>query len=61
MHPHRHAVVTPDHAAVIVAETGAVMTYAELDAASNRVAHFFRSRGLAAEDTVALFVENSPD
>ena len=61
MHPHRHAVVTPDHAAVIVAETGAVMTYAELDAASNRVAHFFRSRGLAAEDTVAFFVENSPD
>jgi long-chain acyl-CoA synthetase len=61
MHPFRHAAATPDKAAIIVAETGAVTTYAALDAASNRVAQFFRSRGLVAGDAVAFFLENTPD
>ena len=61
MHPYRHAAATPDKAAVIVAETGAVTTYADLDAASNRAAQFFRSHGLAAGDTVAFLCENTPD
>jgi long-chain acyl-CoA synthetase len=61
MHPFRHAAATPDKPAIIVAETGAVMTYAELEAASNRVAQFFRSKGLQADDTVAFFAENTPD
>ena len=61
MHPCRHASATPDKPAVIEAETGRVTTYAELDAASNRAAHFFRSRGLAAGDKVALLMGNRPD
>ena len=61
MHPYRHAAATPDKAAVIVAETGTVMTYAELDAASNRVAQFCRSKGLAPGDRVAFFLTNIPD
>ncbi|MES2290771.1 MAG: acyl-CoA synthetase [Pseudomonadota bacterium] len=61
MHPYHHAAATPDKAAVIVAETGAVMTYRELDDASNRVAHFFRSQGLRADDRVAFFLTNTPD
>jgi long-chain acyl-CoA synthetase len=61
MHPYRHAATTPEKAAVIVAETGAVTTYAELDAASNRVAQFFRSKGLAAGERVAFFITNVPD
>ena len=61
MHPYRHAATTPDKPAIIVAETGAVTTYAELEAASNRAAHFFHSRGLGAGDTVAFFLENTPD
>ncbi len=61
MHPYSHAAATPDKPAIIVAETGAVTTYAELDAASNRAAHFFRSRGLVAGDAVAFFLENTPD
>ena len=60
MHPSRHAKATPDKAAVIVAETGAVITFAELEAASNRAAHLFRSIGLRAGDRVALFLENVP-
>jgi long-chain acyl-CoA synthetase len=61
MHPFRHAAATPDKAAVIVAETGAITTYAELNAASNRAAHFFRAKGLLADDTVAFFLDNTPD
>ena len=61
MHPFRHAAATPDKPAIIVAETGAVTTYAELEAASNRVAHFFRAKGLQADDTVAFLAENTPD
>ncbi len=60
MHPFRHAAATPDKAAVIVAETGAVTTYAELNDASNRVAQFFRSRGLQPEARVAFFLTNTP-
>jgi long-chain acyl-CoA synthetase len=61
MHPYRHAAATPDKAAIIVAETGAVTTYAELDAASNRTAQYFRAHGLVAGDAVAFFLENTPD
>ena len=60
MHPYRHAAATPDKPAVIVAETGTVMTYAELDAASNRVAQMFRSQGLQPEARVAFFLTNTP-
>jgi acyl-CoA synthetase (AMP-forming)/AMP-acid ligase II len=60
MHPYRHAAATPDKAAVIVAETGAVMTYAELNDASNRVAQVFRSRGLQPDARVAFFLINTP-
>ena len=35
MHPSTHAASHPDKPAIIVAETGAVISYAELDAASN--------------------------
>lgn len=60
MHPFRHAAVTPDKPAVIVAETGAIMTYADLDAASNRVAQLFRARRLQPEARVAFFLTNTP-
>ena len=60
MHPYRHAANTPDKPAIIVAETGAVTSYAELNDASNRVAQFFRSRGLMPEARVAFFLTNTP-
>jgi long-chain acyl-CoA synthetase len=59
-HPARHAALTPAKPAIIVAETGAVTTYADLDAQSNRVAHFLRAHGLGAGDVVALLLENDP-
>ena len=61
MHPTVHAKTHPDKPAVIMAETGEVRTFGQLDEASNRVAQFFRSRGLQHEDVVAIMLENVPD
>jgi long-chain acyl-CoA synthetase len=59
MHPAHHAVQTPDKPAYIMAATGEVVTYAQLDARSNQVAQLARSHGLQAGDAIALFMENS--
>ncbi len=61
MHPCVHAKTQPDKPAIIVAETGAVVTYAQLDAASNRVAQYFRARNLQPGDVVAFMLDNIPD
>jgi long-chain acyl-CoA synthetase len=60
-HPSVHARTDPDKAALIVAETGERVSYAELDARSNRAAQQFRAHGLAAGDTIALCLENIPE
>ena len=57
-HPKIHATIYPDKAAVIMAESGETITFAKLDANSNRVAHLFRSLGLGHGDTVAICMEN---
>jgi long-chain acyl-CoA synthetase len=48
----------PDKAAVLYGE--AVLTYAELDARSNRLAHLFRSWGLHEGDGIAVLIGNEP-
>jgi fatty-acyl-CoA synthase len=60
MHPSVHAIDRPAKAALIVAETGETISYAELDRRSNRAAHLFRARGLNVGDTIALFLDNVP-
>uniref|UniRef100_UPI0035C9D2C6 acyl-CoA synthetase n=1 Tax=uncultured Sphingomonas sp. TaxID=158754 RepID=UPI0035C9D2C6 len=60
-HPSVHARTDPDKAALIVAETGERVSYAELDSRSNRAAQQFRAHGLAAGDTIALCLENIPE
>ena len=60
MHPSVHAATHPDKPAVIVAETGEAISYAELDAASNRAAQLFRAHGLGHEDVVAFMLDNTP-
>ncbi|MGL4314029.1 MAG: acyl-CoA synthetase [Sphingomonas sp.] len=60
MHPSIHAQTTPQKPALIVAETGETISYAALDAQSNRVAQLFRSLGLGIGDTIALFMDNVP-
>ena len=58
MHPVIYAEKTPDKKAIIIAETGDSLTYAELEAKSNQVAQYFRARGLQTGDHVAMFIEN---
>ena len=59
MNPSHHAKTHPDKAAYIMAASGEVVTYGELDARSNQGAHLFRSVGLGAGDAIALFMDNS--
>lgn len=60
MYPGTFAATTPDKPAVIMAESGAVTTYAELDAEANRLSHVFRAAGLQPGDHVAFCLENHP-
>ena len=45
--------------AVIMGGTGESLTYAEVDARSNRFAHLLRARGLATGDHIAILMENN--
>ena len=56
MYPGRYARTQPNHPAVIMAGTGEIITYGELEARSNRLAHFLRSRGLSEEEAAAMIV-----
>ncbi|MEO9634662.1 MAG: acyl-CoA synthetase [Parasphingorhabdus sp.] len=60
MHPSVHAQENPDKPAVIMAGSGEVITYGELDQRSNQVAQLYRSQGLQIGDTVAICLENHP-
>ncbi|THD62595.1 acyl-CoA synthetase [Phenylobacterium sp.] len=60
MHPAHHAKTHADKAAYIMAYSGETVTYGELDARSNQGAHLFRSLGLQAGDSIALFIDNHP-
>ena len=57
-YPGGHALSTPDKPAMIKAETGEVLTYRQLDDASNRLAQFLYAQGLRRGDHIALFMEN---
>ncbi|GAA3468510.1 AMP-binding protein [Nonomuraea roseola] len=60
MHPGAIAAVTPDKPAVIMAGSGQVVTYRELEEESNRLAHLFRAAGLKPGDHIAFMLENHP-
>jgi long-chain acyl-CoA synthetase len=60
MWPGFHAKEHPDRIALIMAGSGETLTYGELDARSNQLAHLFRSVGLGFDDHVAFFLENHP-
>ena len=51
---------TPDKPALIMAGSGEAVTYADLEARSNRFAHLLRALGIRAGDHIAFFVENHP-
>ena len=59
MYPGNHAKLRADQAAFIMAQSGEAISYAELEARTNRLAHFFRSRGLERLDHYSIFMENN--
>jgi long-chain acyl-CoA synthetase len=60
MYPATHAAATPDRPAVIMGESGEVVTYRELDERSNQFAHHLRSLQLSPRDVVAILMDNNP-
>jgi long-chain acyl-CoA synthetase len=60
MYPGAYVATDPDKPAFVIAETGWTQTFAELDAAANRLSHLFRSIGLQPGDHVAFCLENHP-
>lgn len=65
MHPIAHAANRPDHPAVIMAGSGATMTFGEMDAGANQVARLLRSRGMGpgkdGGDAFGVLLENRPE
>src|SRR5687768_11457510 len=60
MYPGVHAQNIPDKPAYVMATSGEVVTYRQLDERSNRLAQLFRAAGLQRGDNVALLMENHP-
>src|SRR5246500_3918977 len=54
-----HAEAHPDKPAVIMHPSGTTVTFGELEAGANRLAHFFRRHGLREGDAVAILMENN--
>ena len=59
MYSGSHAKARASQPAVIMAQTGETITYAELEARSNRLAHLLRSRGLKRLGHYAILMENN--
>ncbi|MBL8385002.1 MAG: AMP-binding protein [Burkholderiales bacterium] len=59
MYPGKHATLTPDKPAFIMAESGETVTYGEYEARTNRLAHLLRGHGLERLDHYAIFMENN--
>jgi len=58
LHPIFHAQSRPEQPAVIMAGSGASMTFAEMDAQANRFAQLLRARGFQPDDAFAVLLEN---
>lgn len=54
-----YAEATPDKPAVILHPSGTVVTFGEMEARANRLAHYFRAAGLVEGDSVAILMENN--
>jgi len=59
MYPGLQTEIRPCQPAIIMAQSGETVTYAELERRSNRLAHFLRASGLGRFDHYAIFMENN--
>jgi len=60
MHPGLYAKDNPDRVAYLMEPSGVEVTYGELEARSNQLAHLYRDLGLVRGDHVAFMLENHP-
>ncbi len=60
MYPGQYARARADQPAIIMAGSGETVTYRELEARANRLAHLLRAAGLRRLDHYAIFMENQP-
>ena len=60
MHPSVHARHAPDKPAYVMAGSGTVVSYAQLEERSLRCAQLLRGLGLGVGDTVAICMDNNP-
>ncbi|MCB0999344.1 MAG: AMP-binding protein [Acidimicrobiales bacterium] len=58
MYPGAHVSTTPDKPAIVMGGSGFTQTFAELDAAANRLSRVLRAAGVQPGDHVALCMEN---
>ncbi|HET6505126.1 MAG TPA: acyl-CoA synthetase [Amycolatopsis sp.] len=58
MFPGVHAASSPDKPAAVLAGSGQLLTYRQLDEASLRLAHVFRAAGLVRGDVVGIVTDN---
>ena len=58
-HPSVHAQRRPDHPACICGATGQALSYADLEAGSNQVAHWLRRHQIHVGDSVVVLCQNS--
>ncbi|MCC8936374.1 AMP-binding protein [Bradyrhizobium sp. Arg68] len=59
MYTGKHAHLRPLQPAFIMAGSGEIVTYRELEARNNRLAHLFRRRGMKRLDHYSIFMENN--
>jgi long-chain acyl-CoA synthetase len=59
MYPGKYAAPRAKQPAVIMSGTGETITYGELEARSNRLAHLLRARGLGRLDHYSIYMENN--
>ena len=59
MYPATHAATTPDKPAHVMAGSGEVVTFAQLDQRSNQLARLLHQRGLRTGDGISVLMENN--
>jgi len=59
MYPGKYAAAHAHRPALIMAGSGEIVSYGELEARSNRLAHLLRSRGLVRLDHYSIYMENN--
>ena len=61
MYPGTHAATAPERPAIVMAESGEIVTYGQLDENSARVAAALHHLGLRTGDVVAMLSDNAPE